>query len=152
MALLFCACGGDEARVKVGFHEHGDLAISMLRVSVSDGFHSYELRPENFNSNGESQPYHSPELPTLTKGTLRFAYALVEPSGDTVSGGSVDLPLKRDWSYFIDIQADSADPTRFCFGCQGSRPFHLAPQYREPAFDSIYVVWGGNYISDPVIY
>lgn len=151
VALLFCACG-DEARVKVGFHEHGDLTVSMLRVSIRDGFHSYELEPADFNSNGESQPYHSPELSTPTKGTLRFAFALVEPSGDTVSSGAVDLPLRRDWSYFIDIQADSTDPTRFCFGCQGSRPFQLSPEYRQPAFDSIYVVWGGNYISDPVMY
>jgi hypothetical protein len=150
-ALLICACNGDEARVKVGFHQQDNLPISMLRVRLVDGFHSYELGPADFNSN-EGHAYHSPKLPTRTSGTLHFAFALVEPSGDTVSGGAVELPLRRDWSYEIDIQADSTDPTRTCFGCQGSRPFHLAPEYREPAFDSVYVIWGGNYISEPVMY
>ncbi len=150
-ALLFSACG-DEARVKVGFHERGALGMSMLRVSVKDGFHSYELQPSDFDSNGESQPYHSPSLATRTEGTLRFSFALVGPSGDTVSSGAVDLPLRRDWSYEIDIQADSADPARSCFGCQGSRPFPLSAEYQGPTLDSVYVIWGGNYISQPVMY
>jgi hypothetical protein len=151
VALVLCACG-DEARVKIGFHEHGGLTISMLRVSISDGFHRYELQPADFNSNGENQPYRSPDLPTRTKGTLRFTYALVEPSGETVSGGTVDLPLRRDWRYDIDILTDSTDPTHYCLGCGGSQPFALSPEYRLQPLDSVYVIWGGNYISHPVMY
>lgn len=151
-AILFSGCNGDQAKVTIGYHERDILPISMLRVRMADGPRSYELGPADFRSDGGSAPYHTPALPTRTHGTLQLWFALVASTGDTVSSGAIELPLRRDWSYGIDIQADSADPTRTCFGCQGSRVFSLAPAYVQPAFDSVYVWWGGNSISNPVVY
>lgn len=151
-AILFSGCRGDQANVKVGFHERDTLPISMLRVRLADGWNSYELGPADFNSNEGSSAYHTPTLPTRMHGALHLWFALVASTGDTVTSGAIELPLRRDWSYDIGIQADSTDPTRTCFGCQGSRSFSLAPDYVQPTFDSVYVWWGGNSISDPVIY
>ena len=150
--LFFSGCQTDKARVKIGYHERDTLPISMLRIRVADGFHQYELGPADFRTDGGSAPYHTPSLPTRRQGTLNLWFALVASTGDTVSSGAIELPLRKDWAYAVDIQADRTDPTRTCFGCQGSRPFSLASDYVQPAFDSVYLWWGGNSISNPVIY
>ncbi|HUF65430.1 MAG TPA: hypothetical protein VMM17_05580, partial [Gemmatimonadaceae bacterium] len=96
--------------------------------------------------------YDGPDLPTARSGTLRVAYALVTADNDTVSAGALDLPLRSDWRYGIEIIPDSLDPARQCFGCLGSRAFALAEPYRVAASDSVYIVWGGNSIKDPVVH
>lgn len=155
-AVVFLAitggCRSDDARVSVSFLPRGPLAVSMLRVRLSDGARTHNLGPADFTTGGASAPHRSRELPTRQRGTLRVAFALVAGAGDTVSRGEVELPLRRDWRYGVDIMPDTADPTRFCFGCQGSRAFGLAAAYAGPAADSVYVVWGGNSIKNPVVY
>jgi hypothetical protein len=47
---------------------------------------------------------------------------------------------------------DSTNPTRLCFGCIGARAFPLAAAYQRTERDSVWLIWGGNYIRNPVIY
>lgn len=70
----------------------------------------------------------------------------------TASDGTISLPARSDWSWGVDITIDSLNPTRFCFGCMGSQSFPLDARFRRNARDSVWVVWGGNSISNPVIY
>jgi hypothetical protein len=44
------------------------------------------------------------------------------------------------------------NPTQYCLGCLGSRSFPLSVAYRRVAADSVWVTWGGNSISNPVVY
>jgi hypothetical protein len=150
-ALALMACG-DQARVQVAFWAREPLAIDMLRVWVSDGSRAYGLGPANFHGRGGVLFYDSPDLVTATRGTLRFTYALLASSGDTVSEGTVELPLRSDWQWGIDVIPDSINPIQQCFGCAGSRNFSLAPGFRGPRVDSIFVLWGGNSIKNPVVY
>lgn len=92
-------------------------------------------------------------LETASGGTLTITYALaVSGTLATASSGSIELPLRQDWIYGVDIRADTTDPRRLCFGCIGSKAFSLAPEFRSAEAESVYVVWGGNSISHPVIY
>jgi hypothetical protein len=124
----------------------------MLRVRVSDGSLAYGLGPTNFHDRGGVSFYDSPDLVTATHGTLRFTYALTTSSGDTVSEGTLVLPLRSDWRWGIDVIPDSINPIQQCFGCEGSRSFALAPGFQGPRVDSIFVLWGGNSIKNPVVY
>ncbi|HEX3159775.1 MAG TPA: hypothetical protein VHQ45_14745 [Gemmatimonadaceae bacterium] len=126
----------------------------MLRVRIDDGGRTYQLGPSDFIAEpaGTTAIYRSRELSTRTRGTLRMAYALVAPSGDTASLGQVELPLRSDWVYSVNVMPDTSDPAQRCFGCQGSRAFGLTAAYVRPDVDKVYVTWGGNSISNPVIY
>ena len=69
-----------------------------------------------------------------------------------LSAGTVTLPLRRDWRWNVSVQSATTDPKFECFGCLGSQAFPLIAEYQAPDRDSIWVVWGGNSISAPVIY
>lgn len=148
VALAALACGGgDEARFSVRYNEIPGLPHEALTVTVTESGRNRLLVGEDIGSN-ERQ---APEFPTGVDGTLRVAFELA-PSGATASRGAVEVPLRPDWRYGFDIFVDSLNPALECFGCQGSRAFPLAPQYRRSARDSVWLVWGGNWIKHPVIY
>ncbi|HJQ52316.1 MAG TPA: hypothetical protein VJ825_00620 [Gemmatimonadaceae bacterium] len=151
-AFCLAGCTSGEAKIRVDAWLPAPLSPAMLTVNVSDGRSSRTLTGGDFQLVGGFQ-YHGPTIETSNQGTLKIDYVLV-PVGSTVpvSSGSVELPLRPDWSYGVTIRPDSADPRRFCFGCQGAKAFPLAPAFRISQTDSIYVVWGGNSIRHPVIY
>jgi hypothetical protein len=124
----------------------------MLRVKADDGQSVWNLTGVDFDPVGGAQ-YRGPTLQTANHGTLTVSYAFV-PIGSVaiVSAGAIELPLRNDWGYGVDIHPDTADPRLLCFGCAGSKAFSLAPEFRSFQAESVYVVWGGNSISHPVIY
>jgi hypothetical protein len=98
--------------------------------------------------------YDSPSVPrtapfdTQGHGTLSGQVWLVA-GHDTMATGTFDVPLREDWRWGVDIFVADSNPMRYCFGCFGSRSFKAAPS--APG-DSLFLVWGGNSISNPVIY
>lgn len=62
------------------------------------------------------------------------------------------LAGEPDWIHGVDIHAANEDPRRYCMGCLGSVRFPLDPEGQSPAANAIYVIWGGNSISSPVVY
>ncbi|MFL5470180.1 MAG: hypothetical protein ACJ8AE_10330 [Gemmatimonadaceae bacterium] len=153
VATLLVGCASaNESRVTVNAWLPVPLEPQMLRVKVDDGQHVWNLTGSDFHPVGSTQ-HNGPTLQTANHGTLTVSYALVVPgAAATISSGAIDLPLRKDWGYGVDIHADTADPRRFCFGCAGSKAFPLASEFRSSQADSVYVVWGGNSISHPVIY
>ena len=141
----------DQARVTINAWLPPPLTRDMLHVRVTDGSREWALVGADFHSRGGPQ-HNGPELKTRMRGTLRVHYTLSAPDQQIVSTGSVEIPLKRDWQWGVDIRPDSANPARMCFGCSGSQAFPLHPSYRTIHADSVYVVWGGNSIKHPVIY
>ena len=141
-----------DARVTINAWLPAPLAAGMLKVKVDDGRTVWNLTGADFQLVGGTQ-HKGPALQTTNHGTLTVSYALI-PLGSSVavSAGAIELPLKKDWSYGVDIHADTANPSRSCFGCSGSRAFPLAPNFRSSRADSVYMVWGGNSITNPVIY
>jgi len=152
IAPLLGGCSNAEARVTINAWLPAPLASDMLKVRIDDGRTVWNLTGADFQLAGAAQ-YNGPMLQTASQGTLTVSYTLVPPApGIAVSTGSIELPLRNDWGYGVDIRPDTADPRRFCFGCIGSKAFLLAPEFRSSQADSVYLLWGGNSISHPVIY
>jgi hypothetical protein len=150
LLVPLAACGPD-ARLSVSARLLPPLTLDMLTVTVRDGQRVWEWHGRDFRSTSENGTPHTPEVNTRTDGEaeVRFRLATAE---QVLSEGAIVLPLRKDWGWGVDIQLATADPRLQCFGCVGSRAFVLAPAFRPANRDSIWLVWGGNSISNPVVY
>ncbi|HEX5131442.1 MAG TPA: hypothetical protein VFX92_03025 [Candidatus Krumholzibacteria bacterium] len=89
---------------------------------------------------------------TATSGTFRINFVLLSDGVETTTRGTVDIPLRGDWGWSIDFWLMEEDPADLCFGCSGSTAFDVDSL---PGLDpgvKLWVVWGGNSISNPVTY
>lgn len=147
-ACVLLACGGrDEALVSVRYADIPQLPRNLLTVMLSDGARPRVLGPDEIGAPGRS----GREFATRRKGELYVSFRFAA-SGVILSAGEATVPLRSDWRYGFDIRVDSTNPTRLCFGCIGARAFPLAAAYQRTARDSVWLIWGGNYIRNPVIY
>jgi hypothetical protein len=147
--LLGC---GEEARIGASARLESPLSTEMLTVTVRDVSRIIRWTGDDFTIGPDLVTPTTPEVGTRTSGPdLEVTYEISD-GGAVLSSGTVLLPRRSDWRWGVTIEAATADPAEFCFGCFGSRAFALAPAFRPPGRDSIWVVWGGNSISNPVIY
>jgi hypothetical protein len=70
----------------------------------------------------------------------------------TETSAGIELPLKLDWGWGVDIFIQAGDPTHGCFGCMGAESFELDPSLGYDRDTMLHIVWGGNSISNPVYY
>jgi hypothetical protein len=149
-ALLAAAAAcstGPQSRVAVTYFDARTLPRDLLTVTVTDAGRTRTLRGADVGAGGREGRV----LDTRSSGTMRVAFRFA--SGGTVAAeGSAEVPLRADWAYGFDVHVDSLDPRRSCFGCIGSRAFPLAAAYRRSPRDSVWLVWGGNSIRNPVVY
>lgn len=147
LAALGCSTGGDEAHATVHYSQGGQLPRELLTVTVTDPLGIRTLRGSDIGASWSD----GRRFATATSGSLQVAFRFA--AGSVVaSEGAIEVPLRTDWSYDFTLSVDSLDPTRLCFGCMGSRAFPLDAAYRGSPRDSVWLVWGGNYIRNPVIY
>ena len=153
LVLLFgpLACG-DDARISASAALGPPVSPAMLTVTVTDGdrriiWHGNDFRPRPDNA-----------TPTTLEASLGatgpdiiVAFRL-EDGGELLSQGSITLPRRTDWRWGVTIFNRTADPRLGCFGCIGSAAFDLAMSHRVVDHDSTWIVWGGNSISNPVVY
>ncbi len=128
---------------------------AMLHVRLADGHSTWTFGPEDLGLDARyAAQWWTPEVATENSGTLSMAFWFLSPEGDTVSAGEVSMPLRDDWRWHIGIHG-AAGRRYFqgCFGCSGAEPFEIrVPAYATTDSDSVWVIWGGNSISHPVIY
>lgn len=156
LALILAVAGcvtacGEEGRVGYTFYaEEPDVGPALLAIEVSDGETVRRLAGSEFvlSSGGRLV---SPEFETPTSGDLVTTFRLMNGE-DTLSSGELRLELRPDWQWGISFQRADEDPTATCFGCMGSRAYGLDPTLQESPADSLWVWWGGNSISNPVVY
>lgn len=151
LTLALSACG-EEARIRVSAALAEPLTIEMLTVTIRDGSRVLQWTGSDFRT-GIDQPVPStPRVETATSGPdLEVSFHL-ENAGSVLSTGTVVLPRRSDWGWGVTILAATTSPEEGCFGCFGSKAFDLAETFRTPERDSIWLVWGGNSLSDPVMY
>lgn len=145
VAVLAGACGSDDARVSAEYQRDPIVPRAQTTVTLSDGEHTHTL------SGAQLFAAPKPRYPTRTRGTLVVAVAMADAAGP-IARGTLELPLRADWIYGISIAVDSLDPAGQCFGCQGSRAFALRSGVGRSPKDSLWLTWGGNSLSSPVIY
>ena len=151
MCFLSFGCSENRALARVRLYQDTLLTKEMVRITVDDGRSEWRFGPSSL------YPYAGtwaiPELETRNEGTLLVKYQFKDSDGATVSEGQVMIGLRRDWRWGVDIFHRDRNPYRSCFGCFGYKSFPiLNPAYMTSDSDSVFVIWGGNSISHPVVY
>lgn len=151
IAVAIVGCG-DEARISASAVLPPPLAPQMLTVTVRDRDHVIEWNGAAFRVTPANGTLSTPEEEIGLSGPdLEVGFRL-ENAGALLSTGTVLLPRRRDWRWHVTVEAATTNPQLECFGCLGSQVFPLNAGFQSPGRDSIWVVWGGNSISDPVTY
>jgi hypothetical protein len=145
-ACLLTACH-ETSRISAIARLDPPLTINMLTVNARDQDRTWTWRGADFRRSLESPTPTTRERETGTKGEILVSFRL-EAKGETVSEGSVSLPLRRDWSWGVQVVSATLDPGQACYGCIGSKAFPLAREYRGPERDSVWILWGGYAIGD----
>jgi len=148
--LLLLGCG-DEARISAEARLDPPLAVDMLTITVRDPGHTWTWESADFHTTTARPTPTTTEEETRTSGSAQVSFRL-EDAGDLVSQGSISLPLQSDWRWGVTVTAATTDPREECLGCMGSMAFPLPESYRATDRDSLWLVWGGNSISNPGIY
>ena len=130
------------------------ITKNMISVSISDGRSKWRFHSEDFEHNPNYiMAWCAPEIETRTEGLLVLQFYLRDPNGGIVSNGQIELPLKGDWRWGINIWHEHRNPYFACWGCAGYKSFPiLRSECKTSEKDSVFVVWGGNSISNPVWY
>lgn len=149
--LAACTACSPDARISISTRVGGPLASATLTVTVEDGSRRWTWTGDDFTTAASSTVRSSPSVSTGTSGMARVAFDLRD-GATVISSGAVSIPLQPDWAWNVDLIASTEDPMRTCLGCRGSHAFPLAEAWRTEGRDSVWLVWGGNVTSDPVIY
>jgi hypothetical protein len=152
LALLAVGCTEERAYIRAAASLSAPMHPRMLTVTFHDGARTWEARGSEFSmERGLGMP-QSAEYCTRTSGTVDVSFAITDSTAAVVVRGEVTLPLRPDWRWRVDFINATDNPEHMCFGCAGSLGFALPEAFRAQDRDSLWVVWGGNWISDPVIY
>lgn len=140
--LAVSSCVNDNALINVRNSAAGALpSESITVVLTAPGYHRI-LTPDELGG---------ADIPTPTSGSITISYEL-QSGTVSASTGALALSVARDRVLGVTISLDSIDPMAGCFGCVGSRSFPLASAFRRAPKDSIWIVWGSNSISKPVVF
>ncbi len=144
--LALIACSRDEARLSVHVQSLGaSTDTPELRVKWAGwpGPRTVVL---------DSTHRGTGAILTGTSGTFSIEFTLLSGGAETTTAGTVELPLRGDWQWGLDFFLSEDDPTETCFGCSGKLAFDVDPAMGYPPEVKLWAVWGGNSISNPVVY
>lgn len=150
VALATLACGNEDgSRVSFTFYEEQGFSADLLVVEFSDGWKGHRLIGADFGGTGGRRDAGA--FPTRTAGRLLTSFWMIQGT-DTLSSGELELDLIADWEWNISFFRSDRDPSLMCFGCLGSAAYGLESALQTMPGDSLWLVWGGNSISDPVVF
>lgn len=142
----------EEATLSIRFTaESTAQAQPDFRVTFTDGTYKRTLTPSDFEPVGELQLEAGP-FDTATSGTLRVECAVRSGVDDAIVKQGTTLPLRSDWRYGLNCAVGPINPSRRCFGCAGFEVTPLSPAQGFAVGDSLFLVWAGTSISNPVSY
>ena len=123
-------------------------ALSPPHVSVSWSkqgvFPGRSLLLDEYEREGPFSTAHS--------GNIHIDFALLDGGVASSTRGSIELPLQHDWGWSVSFSVSDTNPTSRCYGCMGSLEFPLDSALGYDPSMKLYIVWGGNSISNPVVY
>lgn len=146
--LTSCSKITDESNISFTLHylTSDKFSNTEIKLNFDDGKAEHNLTNIDFN-NGNSS-----EFSTETSGNIDISFLILDSLLDTISSGSINLPIKSDWSWGVGLHITDSNPYNTCFGCTDSKSFILNESYIDSLYDSVFVVWGGNSIKNPVDY
>lgn len=149
--LVTTATGCSEvALVSFSVFPNGDrFRPEMVTVAFSDDERTRVVAADDFV--GISGRADTREFETRTSGSLDIE-VMVESGAEMVARGTLDLPLDPDWRWSVQIFLREENPHDTCIGCFGYRAFPVDEAYRTSPAESLWMIWGGNSISNPIVY
>lgn len=150
LAGVLVACGAGESRIRFGVHGDVETLRPLLEITATRGDWSLRLTGEEIGA-GDS-PTSSPELSTPGSGELTVEVILRRPGEAVLAEGAIELDIRDDWVWGVDVFLTNENPMRTCFGCLGHEAFAIPAGLTAEPDDSLFIVWGGNSISEPVVY
>ena len=120
-------------------------------IEYKDGQFEYLITGNNFFIDKHFAQQHTVEYET-SKENYFYSSIICKRMEELIAKGSINLPLKNDWCWHIQIYIGSENPYLYCFGCQGYKSFPIHDKYKSSPIDSMYIIWGGNTITFPRLY
>lgn len=137
-----------EARIAFNFYDHRPDTLGAKAVTVR--FHDRSgwrtVAGRDFTTELYATP-HSSVFRLRMSDSVRVEVTLADDG--MLGQGAITLPVREDWIWSVAVHVADRSPLERCLGCMGARSFPLRSD--APA-DSLFLVWGGNSISRPVIY
>lgn len=147
VSVALGACN-DGAQISVTYQNDVIVPRAQTTVTLFDGRRRYVVKGADLLPDMTKNDW---QRATATSGELVADISMRDAQG-VIATGQVTLALKSDWIWGINLHVDSVNPSRYCFGCFGSRSFPLRAGVGRTVRDSLWVTWGGNSISNPVVY
>lgn len=146
-AAAVTACSDDQApadsRARAYFQRDSLITLESVFVTLKDGSTVWDFKPENFRrGDSDTTLFWSPDVQTMSAGNLSVELAVFTAGGQTISEGTLSLPLSPNWRWKLGIIHAVTDPSVGCDDCIGSSKFDI----QIPGYDNqwIYVLWRGN--------
>lgn len=159
LSLFISGCslfGSDEEPAEVQFTVQ-NFSTDELSITTAGSKTNLSISKNDFSNNeGGELPGSTSAYSSENKGTMTVSFSFLNETSE-LSGGEFELELREDWRWGVNFQIGPADydPLETCLGCQFYESFELnqeALSNTESEADSLYVIVGGNYISQPVVY
>ena len=150
LAALLVSCGGGESRIQFGVQGDVETLRPLLEITATSGDWSIAVSGEEIGT--AESPNHSREFETPGSGLLVIKAVLRRPGEPALAEGAIELDIREDWVWGVDVFLTDENPTQMCFGCIGHRGFSIPAGLTDEPSDSLFIVWGGNSISNPVVY
>jgi hypothetical protein len=136
-------------RSEIVFYDYRtpDRMVGELSARFDDGSGERAVPPAEFRQREFGFP-SSATYSTRSEGAMRVNVSLRHQG--QVSEGAFDLPLRPDWRYGIAVHLTGGEAPEGCWGCLGGKAIPLASPIGTAT--TLFVAWGGNSISRPVVY
>ena len=143
----------DSATISFAFYPPKNKLLTQddIFIVYKDSIFNYSIVGSNFFIDKYLSQPHTMKYETCRDGFFLISFQLIKYD-KIVSTGTLKLPLEKDWNMRVDFFIKDNNPINGCFGCRGYKVFPIEEEFRKSANDSLYVIWGGNYIANPVIY
>ena len=150
VSFIISCSSDDSSELQLSIQGNTAILQKAIRVEMTSGGWSKTLYGADFG-NYDSQ-VHSQSFVTPISGNIRIRFTLSDTTGVDLNFGTIALDAKPDWRWSVDFVLSSSNPFNSCFGCIGYSAFSVDSIFQTSNRDSLFVIWGGNSIKNPVIY
>ena len=143
----------DSATISFVFYpsEKNIITQKDIEIEYKDSIFNYSIFGSDFFIDEYLHQPHTIKYETCRDGFSSISFKLIK-NGKIISTGNLSLPLEKDWDININFFVMDENPINGCFGCRGYKVFPVEKEFRKSENDSLYVIWSGNYIANPVVY
>lgn len=154
LAVPLIGCGEEDDlgfRLSLRTAGYEEVLNPLLTVTATSGDWEVTATGAELTA-AEDGSGHAWTVDTPRAGMIGIHVVLREPGGTLLAETDVGLAIRSDWEWDVTVQLADRNPTEMCFGCIGHVAVPVPADLIPDVPDSLYVVWGGNWIHNPVVY